>query len=220
MRHTLYLTHILSKLPWITTMLLTPNQVDSRLEQHQWDPGAEFPTFYLPLDEQTAYSHLDSYFERLADHRSFGDRVGIKDAELVEDLIEAGFTLANLKALHLAPIAFVAWASEVVTDEECRAAVWSFNENRLFEHPLAVSLMQSWLDTRPNQSLWDLWVRYTEYHLDKTPSVARVAIGKQLLEQSTSVALASGGWLGMGKICSAERAVLDEIRRVYRLISR
>ncbi len=47
--------------------------------------------------------------------------------------------------------------------------------------------------------------------------MTRNSLGEQLLRQATAVALSSGGFLGIGKICAAEQVVLDGIRNVYRV---
>ncbi|MGB7328956.1 MAG: hypothetical protein WBD31_29015 [Rubripirellula sp.] len=169
------------------------------------------------LDEPTAYEQLDAYFEREFHRRSLRQAAGIDDGELLDRLVDAGFTSDTVPALQLAPIALIAWASDSVSDEESQAAVWSIYENRLFSHPAAASRVQSWIDVRPDESLWGLWQDYTECRLQSLPSVVRQLVGKQLLQQASDVALASGGFLGVGKICAAEQAILDTIRSVYRL---
>ncbi|MFK8111902.1 MAG: hypothetical protein AB8B91_06855 [Rubripirellula sp.] len=195
-------------------MLTSAGPINSPLtsQDHDWDP-----VVFVPLDESTAYEQLDAYFEREAAKRALAEAAGIDNVRVIDALMEAGFRPETLTALQLAPIAFAAWASDSVTDAESRAAVSSIYEYRLLKHPAAACCVQSWLDVRPDQQLWDLWVRYTQCRLQDTPAIERRVVGKQLLEQATAVALASGGFLGIGKICAAEQVVLDGIQNVYRL---
>lgn len=160
---------------------------------------------------------LDAYSDREAQKQALSSSACIDDHDLLEALVNARFTLATLPALQLAPIAFVAWASESVTDEESQAAVSSFYESLLFDSPMAVGRVQHWIDVRPTQGLWELWVLFTEYQLGKTSPAARKTLGEQLLRQATSVAIASGGFIGIGKICAAEQVILDSIRDIYRI---
>ncbi len=160
---------------------------------------------------------LDAYFQREADKRALAAFAFIDDHDLLETLVNAGFTPDTLPALQLAPIAFVVWASDSVTDEESQAAVSSIYETLLYESPMAIGRVQYWIDVRPNQNLWELWVAFTTYRLAQTPPAIRKLVGEQLLRQATEVALASGGFMGIGKICAAEQAVLDGIRNVYRV---
>ncbi|MGB7328883.1 MAG: hypothetical protein WBD31_28650 [Rubripirellula sp.] len=194
-------------------MLMSPGQAESPLTKrvHDWQP-VEF----IPLDEPTAYKQLDAYFERTY-REALCEAAGIDDEALIDALIDAGFSPETIPALQLVPIAFAAWASGSVTDEECQAAVWSIYESRLLEQPVAASRVQNWIDVRPGQELWDLWVEYTECRLLKMPPIIRQLVGKQLLEQATAVALASGGYFGIGKVCAAEQTILDAIAEIYRI---
>lgn len=158
---------------------------------------------------------LDAYFEREAKKRALAEFACIKDNDLLEALVDADFTPMTLPALQLAPIAFVAWASESVTDEENQTAISSIFELRLYEYPMAVGRVQSWMDHRPTQDLWELWVTYTKYRLSRFSPAVRKQLGEQLLRQAKRVALASGGFIGLGKICSAEQLVLNKIRNVF-----
>jgi len=195
-------------------MLTSPDQINAPFtnQTEDWNPVVS-----VPLDEPTAYETLDAYFEREADRLELASVAGIDDDDVLDALMAAGFTADTLPALELAPIAFAAWASNVVTDEESQAAIWSMHESRLFEHPGASSIVQTWLDIRPERELWALWVSYTKCRLQNLRPATRRTIGRQLLDQATSVALASGGFLGIGKVCGAEQAVLDGICNVYRL---
>lgn len=170
---------------------------------------------FLPLDESTGYQRLDEYLEQEVQRFALAQAAEIDNDELLDALIEAGFTSKNIAALHLAPIALVAWASDAVTDRESQAAVWSIHEHQLFHLPGAASQVQWWLDVRPGLELLDLWEDYTQYRLQRTPDVVRKIVGKRLLHQATSVALASGGFMGMGKICAAEQSILHSIGDVY-----
>ena len=173
------------------------------------------PVFFVSADDRIGNQRLDAYFERQAAKEALAYFADIDDDHILDRLVDAGFTPATLPALQLAPLAFVAWASDSVSDAECQAAVWSIHETRLHDFPAAMCRVQSWLDVRPDHGLWDLWVAYTRCRLEQTPMFIRKMKGDQLLRQATSVALASGGFLGFGKICDAEQVVLNGIRNVF-----
>ncbi len=173
------------------------------------------PSLFKPLDEQVGYQELDAYFEREAAKQRLADASRIDDEDLLDRLLEFGFTPLTLPALQLAPIAFVAWASESVSNEECQAAVASIYEAHLFDRPAAAAQVQKWLDRRPSETLWELWEDVTTYRLSRSPRIFRQTMGDQLLRQAKAVAIASGGWLGFGKVCEEEREVIDAIHRVF-----
>ncbi len=193
-------------------MLISANQQKSPLanQDHDWEPVT-----FVPLSGENGYQQMDAYFEREADKQALADFARIDDDDVLNRLVDAGFTPATLPALQLAPIAFVAWASNSVSDEERRAAVSSIYEARLYEFPAAMCQAQSWLDIRPDQALWDLWVAFTEARLKRTPRAMQNMLGDQLLRQAKAVARASGGFMGLGRICAAEQVVLDGIGNVF-----
>jgi|GEM_PF-4243474 len=140
---------------------------------------------------------------------------GVKDLELVGRLADAGFNPDNISSIEMVPIAFVAWASEEVTPEENQAAVAAFYSMHLCCQIQAAGKVQSWLDNRPDDSLWYLWEDYTYYQLAKTTLLIRRAIGNQVLRDAIAIAQASGGVCGYGNICPAEREILNRIRPVF-----
>lgn len=171
--------------------------------------------FSNPLCEEVVYEQVDAYYERETAKRELAEVAHIDDDKLLGRLVDAGFTPKTFPALKLAPIAFVAWASESVTDKESHAVVMAIYEGHLHEHPSAAARMQSWLDVRPTQELWDLWGDFTKHRLNQSPQSFRQTMGLQLLRRATKVAIASGGFLGFGGICKAENAVLQAIRDIY-----
>ncbi|TWU55894.1 hypothetical protein [Rubripirellula reticaptiva] len=212
-------------------MLMLPTTANSPLANPAYDRGA---VSLIPLDEPTAYKQLDAYFERESCKRSLCEAAGIDDGDLIDRLADAGFTSDTLSALQLAPIALVAWASDSVSDEESQAAVRSIYKNRLFAQPAAASRVQSWLDVRPDESLRDLWVDYTECRLQSSPFVVRLYlwanvttaqnrkvcpgqhhdIQDRVVHRTEQVALASGGCFGFGMICMGEQSVIDRVREI------
>lgn len=193
-------------------MVMFANQRKSSLahQHHNWEPVVS-----IPFDEQTVLRLLDTNFEREADKQALADFARIDDDEMLSALVDAGFTPATLPALQLAPIAFIAWASSSVSDKECEAAVSSIYETRLHEFPSAMGRVQSWLERRPDQALWDLWIAFTALRLSGSPRFVGQPMGRQLLRHATQVALASGGIWGFGSVCAAENVVLEDIRNVY-----
>jgi len=141
----------------------------------------------------------------------------IDHEELIERLVDAGFTSESIAALTLLPVAAAAGGSGYVTNEEeqtAAQAIFSFNVS---EQDESEALFQRWLVHRPSDELMILWEEYTRERLRSATRREREGRGRHLLGLARSVALASGGFAGIGQICAGERAVLDTIRRVYQL---
>jgi len=141
----------------------------------------------------------------------------IDDRELITELISFGFDKDTIAALTLLPLAKIAWASGEVTVQERMVATCCVMDSELIGNPAAVAMFQSWLRQRPDDELSRLWWLYTNQCAERMRLGLRIAIGKRLQSQATQIAEASGGCLGIGRICDAEQLILDQISQLYRL---
>lgn len=142
---------------------------------------------------------------------------GTIDEDLLDQLVDQGFSEDNLEAIRYAPIAEVAWASGKVTQFEQVFAVSAGLSSDILNVPVAFDLFQSWLMKRPDKALWSVWEQYTVDRMSRSDQAKERDFGRRLHEIATRVALASGGLLDQGEICIAEQRVLDRIARVYNL---
>jgi len=141
----------------------------------------------------------------------------IEEPELISRLVEAGFHSETLSALELVPIAFVAWASGSVTEQERKVVMNLLEDYGLLINQASSDQFRGWLDSRPDQKLYVLWKDYIAAKLGSVNSEVGHALGIRLIKKSTEVAMASGGLLGFGTICDAEQAILDEISHIFGL---
>jgi hypothetical protein len=142
---------------------------------------------------------------------------GTTDEDLLDQLVDLGFSEDNLEAIRYAPIAEVAWASGRVTQFEQVFAVSAGVSSDMLNVPVAFDLFQSWLVKRPDKTLWSAWEQCTVDRMSRSGQAKEREFGRRLHEIATRVALASGGLLDQGEICIAEQRVLDRIARVYNL---
>jgi hypothetical protein len=142
---------------------------------------------------------------------------GTTDEDLLDQLVDLGFSEDNLEAIRYAPIAEVAWASGRVTQFEQVFAVSAGLSSDMLNVPVAFDLFQSWLVKRPDKTLWSAWEQCTVDWMSRSDQAKEREFGRRLHEIATRVALASGGLLDQGEICIAEQRVLDRIARVYNL---
>jgi hypothetical protein len=139
------------------------------------------------------------------------------DDDLLDHLLDLGFSEGNLEAIRYAPIAEVAWASGKVTQFEQVFAVSGALSIDMLNAPMASDLFQSWLTKRPEKTLWLVWEQYTVDRMSRSELAREQEFGRRLYEVATRVALASGGLLDQGEVCGTEQRVLDRIARVYNL---
>lgn len=137
------------------------------------------------------------------------------DARLIELLLQAGFTAETLPALSLAPIALVAWGSGYVTAEERAVAMQAIFESEISGNQAAIAKFESWLETRPAPNLFYLWANITTDRLARVQPDDLHADAIRISRLAKRVALASGGFMGFGMICSGEQVVIDRLRNVF-----
>lgn len=138
-----------------------------------------------------------------------------KDDALLEHLIDGGFQPTTLAALALVPAVFVAWADGSISPQERQAVMSAALHRGIEEQPTAMKLLESWLHKHPPRPLWKLWKEYVEAVYSSVPAESGQALATEIQEQAKSVAEASGGTLGFGKISQVEREILDDIASVF-----
>jgi hypothetical protein len=136
---------------------------------------------------------------------------GLHDEEVASHLLDADIDASNVAALTLTPLVFVAWASGTVSAEERQGVISAALRRGVNSDATAFRLLEQWLQNRPRRELWKLWTEYARALHESLPAATADKLSQRLMEQAELVAKASGGFLGMGKVCAAEQRVLDEI---------
>jgi hypothetical protein len=157
--------------------------------------------------KQSTESHL----------RHLCNATGVSNELTLKQMRDHGVHSGNHVALKYAPVAEVAWASGRVTSAEYVLAMKPMFSVELIKSPEAVTLFGEWLTVRPPASLWTLWEDYIREARGAKHSTGLWACGCRVYDLAEQVALASGGVFDQGKICPAERLVLDRIISVYGL---
>lgn len=140
---------------------------------------------------------------------------GIEDETLLDRLQRLDFDAANWPALSLAPLPAIAWASGEVTLAERRAGAACLFGSDLAGHVQAIGLYHDWFAIRPDADLLPLWADCTRPRVSRMSKIVRQETGDRMLRQAEEIALASGGFLGLGAVCGGEREILDLIASVF-----
>ena len=170
--------------------------------------------FFHRVDEKLR-AQLREEMERQEARERLSAATGIKDVDLLNHLLDGGFSSGSLAALTLVPIVFVAWADGSVTSKERQAVMHAALQRGLEHDPAALQMVEAWLHKHPPRSLWKLWKEYAEaLHSSVSPTLAEL-LTRELLRQATIVAEASGGTLGIGKISNEEQTILDDMAGMF-----
>lgn len=170
--------------------------------------------FFRRVDEKLM-ADLKASEERAKTKEQLALVTGFQDDKLLEHLVDGGFEASTLAALALVPAVFVAWADGTVTAQERQAVMSAALHRGIEEQPTAMKLLEAWLHKHPPRSLWKLWKEYVAALYASVPAESGAALANEIRQQAKTVAEASGGTLGFGKISQSEREILDDIESVF-----
>ena len=141
--------------------------------------------------------------------RALGEKTGLQDPELLQQIEQLGFTADTVSLLPLVPLLQVAWAEGTVSAPE-RALILDFARRRgIAEGTEADRQLGMWLDTRPAPVVFAQAKRLTNAIL--AADGAADLSGDDLVKECEAIAAASGGLLGIGRVSAEERSALQEI---------
>jgi len=159
---------------------------------------------YFARIERVLVERLRVQDDRRTARRSLARTSGL-DVGAIDFLLDVGIRAETLPAVDWIPLVEVAWADGTMDLPEKRVLLVAAEEDRFaFEHP-AHCLLRSWIEKRPGPALFDAW----ELHVSLTGRTRKQR--ERIRGRARSVARASGGLLGIGKVSGAESEVLETI---------
>lgn len=138
-------------------------------------------------------------------------RVGVSDPALLKDLQELGFTPDTVVLLPIVPIVEMAWAEGGITPAERTMLISLVRQRGILEGSPADLLLASWMETRPSPDTFARATRLIRAVIDTGVAPIGSMTADEIIQHSESIAAASGGIFGFGKISSEERATLSKI---------
>jgi hypothetical protein len=136
---------------------------------------------------------------------------GLNDPELVRQLQELGFTRETIDVLPLVPIVQMAWAEGGITPAERSLLVRLARERGIAEGSAADRRLTDWMTRRPAEEVFDRATRLIGAILEAGGHAGGAVTADDLIKYCESIAAASGGIFGIGKISADERATLAKI---------
>jgi hypothetical protein len=148
-----------------------------------------------------------------ADHMKseLSTKTGLSDPALLEELSALGFTPDTISVLPLVPIVEMAWAEGGITPAERTLLIKFARERGIAEGSPADRQLSDWMSRQPSTDVFARATRLIRAMLDTGSPVGGKLTADDLIKYSESIAHASGGILGIGKISPEERATLAKI---------
>jgi tellurite resistance protein len=144
--------------------------------------------------------------------KELGDRSGLHDPELLKELEGLGFSPDTLSLLPLVPVLQVAWAEGSVSPEERKLILDLARTRQIAEGSVADRQLKDWLTHRPPPDVFKRAGRLISAMLAAGSPEMHDLSADDLVKYCESIATASGGILGLGKISAEERAALSQIQ--------
>jgi hypothetical protein len=167
---------------------------------------------YFHKKEQELIERLSRRAQREAEREEMAEVIGIADEEILRTLQELGYTRETVGLLHLVPLAQVAWSSGSVTPQERDLALRLSEWRGVKRGSPAWEQLNLWLDERPTDEFFLTTLRIIRHILDSDTGKPCVASRTDLISFCIRIAMASGGFLGVGsKISEGEQMALDQI---------
>ena len=141
---------------------------------------------------------------------------GIQDPDLLRDIADLGFTADTVSLLPLVPILQVAWAEGAITPAERTLIIDVARHRGIAEGSPADRQLGEWLAHQPSPDVFSRGDRLVAAMLAAGSNATHDLTADDLVKYCESIAHASGGILGLGKVSSGERAAIEQIQRVLK----
>lgn len=138
-------------------------------------------------------------------------RTGLSDPQLLNTLQELGFTPDTIAVLPFVPIVQMAWAEGGITPAERDLIVTLARERGITSGSPADALLLDWMTRRPSDAVFAHATRLVRAMLDAGGAQASAWSADDLIKYAESIASASGGIFGLGKVSAEERDTLGKI---------
>ena len=170
---------------------------------------------FFRKEDQRLTARLRELQDKAASREALGKVSGIKNEAILDKLLQLGIRAEVVAALALVPLVEVAWADGSIDDRERRQILERAEKSGLAPGSTDHALLQSWLERRPDAKLLSAWIHMVEGLCEHmTPEQVR-ALRADLIERARSIASASGGLLGVGKVSAAEADMIQQLESAF-----
>lgn len=170
--------------------------------------------FFKERDRQLM-EKLRGELSTMEEKRKVGHVTGIVEEHVLDSLVKAGVRAETLTAVALIPLVEVAWCDGTVAAEEREAVLNAAAAHGIHPDSAAYALLKTWLDEHPDPRIVAAWKEYVHELARISPKETIAAMKKNMLDRSTRVAAAAGGFLGLATISKHEHAKIEELAKAW-----
>jgi|RhiMetdeSRZDD1v2_1073273.scaffolds.fasta_scaffold745001_2 hypothetical protein len=167
-------------------------------------------------EDQRAIQRLRELREREVSREGLSKASGIKNVAILDKLLDLGVRNETVAALAVVPLAEVAWADGSMDAKEERAILKRAEEAGVLPGSPVHDLLKSWLERRPEPKLLAAWTHMVEGICEHLTPEQVDGLRTGLVERAQTIAMASGGLLGMGGVSRAEQEMIQTLAAAFR----
>src|SRR5262245_39120109 len=138
---------------------------------------------------------------------------GIRDSNILAQLVADGVAPDALMVFVLAPIIVMVWRKGKVEPAEKNAILRAAEERGVHQGEPGWTLIEGWLERRPNTGLRSAWDAYAAALREKLSPSDFTALREDIVGRARDVARAAGGFLGIGAISAEEKRLIAELEK-------
>lgn len=142
---------------------------------------------------------------------------GICDDELLQELADLGFVKHTLVTLRLMPLVMVAWSDHSVDDKQRQVIYEAARKLGIRKDTDPYVMLEHWLENKPPRIMLDAWKRYICGLMSGLGLAPRRRLIENLKKQMLTVAAASGGFLGFGRVSSKEKETIEAMVKTLKI---
>jgi hypothetical protein len=171
---------------------------------------------FFRKEDQRALRRLQELRERELTREALAKASGIKNAAILDKLVELGVRAETVAALAIVPLAEVAWADGSIDPKEERAILERAEKSGVAPGSADHDLLKGWLERRPEPKLLTAWTHMIGGICEHLTPEQVDALRSGLVERARAIAMASGGLLGMGAVSRAEEEMIQTLAAAFR----
>jgi len=172
---------------------------------------------FFKKEDEKLIKHLKAMKKLKETKEALSDVSGIRNDHIIDKLVELNVRPETLASLSLIPLVEVAWADGNVDDKEKEAVLSSAHKMGFKKDSADYDILAQWMTHKPSKDLITAWVHYIQGLCEKLTESEKADLKKELIDNTKTIALASGGFLGLGnKISKAEADILSQLEKAFK----
>ena len=170
---------------------------------------------FFAKENEKLLARLREESARKQKRKVLAEALNLDDEKVLSHLVELDLSPEAIVAFSLVPLVEVAWADGQIQPKERDAILRAAEERGVTPESVNHELLENWLNARPDRRLLEAWRQYTRGLLDELDSDERSMMRARVLGNARRIAEAAGGFLGLGSISEAEKAMLEKLESTF-----